>query len=72
MILVLITEVNGRHFRTESCQWISIQNVAPIYPKCAISQTTQNQRSISIERQYKAKQDLIQISKKTSYHSFII
>jgi len=35
----------------ESCQWISMQTVAPLYPKCAISQTVKSQRSISNEIQ---------------------
>jgi len=38
--------------------WISMQTVAPLYPKCAISQTMKSQRGINNEFQYKAKQDL--------------
>jgi len=36
------------------CQWISMQTVTPLYPKCAISQTVKSQRRISNELQYKA------------------
>jgi len=54
------------HFRmgAESCRWISVQTVAPLHSKCAISQTMKSQRSISNKVQYEAKQDLIWISKK--------
>jgi len=38
----------------ESCQWINMQTVAPLYPKCAISQTMNSQRNNSNELQYKA------------------
>jgi len=46
----------GDDFRVgaESCQWISMQTVAPLYPKSAISQTMKSQRSISTALQYKA------------------
>jgi len=45
----------GDDFRmgAESCQWISMQIVTPLYPKCAISQTVKSQRSINNELQYK-------------------
>jgi len=33
----------------ESCRWISMQTVAPLYPKCVISQIMKSQRSISNE-----------------------
>jgi len=58
----------GEDFRvdTESCRWISMQTVALLYPKCAISQTMNSQRSTRNELQYKPKQDLISISKKIS------
>jgi len=41
----------GDDFRmgAERCQWISMQTMAPLYPKCAISQTTKSRRSISNE-----------------------
>jgi len=39
----------------ESCRWISMQTVAPLYPKCAISQTM---KSINNKLKYIAKQDL--------------
>ena len=35
------------------------KSVTPLYPKCAISQTTDSQRSFRKELQYKAKQDLV-------------
>jgi len=41
-----------------------VQTLAPLYPKCALSQTTRSQRSISNELHYNAKQDLISVSKK--------
>jgi len=39
MILVVSMEVIGRdfHMGAESCRWISMQTVARLYPKCAIS-----------------------------------
>ena len=49
MILVVSTGVNGRDVRAESCRWISTQIVAPLYPKCAISQAMQSQASINNE-----------------------
>ena len=69
----LATSLNGWFcMGAESCQWISMQSVAPLYPKCAISQTMKIRRSISNELQYKAKQDLIQISKKISNEILVI
>ena len=72
MILVLSTGVNGDEFRmgAERCWWICVQTVAPLYPKCAISQsqTMNSQRSTSNELQYNVKVDLILILKKNSYY----
>jgi len=69
MILIVSTGVNGRDFRTESCLWISMQTVAPFYPKSAISQTMKSQgRSVL---QYNAKHDVILISKK-NFDIFVI
>jgi len=56
----------------ESCQWISMQTVAPLYPKFGISQTMKSQRSINNEHKYKAKEKLIQISKKISNDILVI
>jgi len=56
----------------QSCRWTSMQTVAPLHPKCAISQTMKSQRSISNKLQYKAKQDLIQISKKIYNEMLVI
>jgi len=56
----------------ENCRWISVQTVAPLYPKCAISPTMKSQKSISNELQCNAKQDLILISKKCSYYTVVI
>jgi len=54
----------------ERCRWISMQTVAPLYRKCAISQsqTMKSQRSISNELHYNAKIDLIAILKKNAYY----
>jgi len=41
----------------ESCRWISMQNVAPLYPEYAISQTMKSPRIIRNELQWQAKQD---------------
>jgi len=72
MILFLSTVVTGNDSRTgvERWQWISMQTVAPLHPKCAISQsqTMKSQRNISHELQYNAKIDLISILKKNSYY----
>ena len=51
----------------ERYQWISMQIVAPLYPKCAISQIMKSQKSISNEFQCNAKQNVTLISKKNSY-----
>jgi len=51
--------VNRRDFRPESCRWISMQTVAPFYPKCAISQTMKIQEKSVL--QCNAKQNLILI-----------
>ena len=56
----------------ESCRWISTQTVGPLYSKCAISQAMKNQRSISNELQYQAKQDLISSQKKISGDILVI
>jgi len=63
---------DGFHMGAESRQWINMQIVAPLYPKCAISQTTKNQKSISNELQYKAKQDVISISKNISTDTHVV
>jgi len=55
----------------ESCRWISMQTVAASYPNCAILQTMKSQISISNELQYNAMQDLILISTKSSYDTFL-
>jgi len=72
MILVLSTGVNGDGFRmgAERFRWISMQTVAPLYPKCAISQshTMKSQRRISHELQCNAKIDFISFLKKISYY----
>jgi len=47
-----------------SCRWISVQTVASVYSKCAISQIMKGQRSISNELQNQAKKDFILMSKK--------
>jgi len=62
------------HMSAESCRWISMQTVAPLYLRYAILQlqTMQSQRSISKELQYKAKLDLIQISKKNFIDILVI
>jgi len=56
----------GDDFRmgAESCRWISVQTVAPCYPKRAISQTIKSQRNISNMLQYNARQDLPQFRRK--------
>jgi len=38
-----------------SCHWISMQTIALLYPKCAISQAMKSERSISNELQYSAR-----------------
>jgi len=54
-------------FRAKCCRWISMQTVAPFYPKFAISQTKKSQgRSVL---QYSAEQDSILISKKFLFWS---
>jgi len=63
--------VNEDDSRTgvEMYRWISMQTVAPLYPKCAISQSqTMKSQSISNELQYNAKIDLIAILKNISYY----
>jgi len=65
MILIISTGMNGRVFRAESCRCISMETVAPFYPKCAISQTMKRQRRSVL--QCNAKQDLILISKKVFF-----
>ena len=76
LILVLCAAVNGVDFRmdAESYRWISMQTVAPLYPKCAISQshTMQSQRSISNELQHNAKIDLNLNVEKNSYDILVI
>jgi len=74
MILVVSTEWMGDDFRMgkEVFRWISVQTVASLYPKCAISQTTKSQRSIGNELQYKAMQELISISEKMSDDFLVI
>jgi len=56
----------------ESCQWTITPTVEPLYPVCAISQAMKNQRSISNELQYQAKQDLISSQKKISGDILVI
>jgi len=58
MILIVSPAVNGRDFRAESCRWISIQTVAPLYPKCAISQSMKSQGKISAPVQRQARFNL--------------
>ena len=72
--LVKKTSANGDDFLigAEIYRWISMQTAAPLYPKCAISQTMEIQRSINIELQYKAKQDLISVSEKIYCDIFVI
>jgi len=55
----------GDDFRMgpESCRWISMQTMAPLYLTCGTSQTMKSLRSISDELQCKARQNLISISK---------
>ena len=58
----------------ESCRWISIQTVALLYPKCALSQTMKSQRSISNNElqpptQREARVNLIVISKTFFWYS---
>jgi len=48
-----------------------MQTVAPLYPKCAISQIMKSQWS-SNELQYKAKEDFISISKYISSDIIVI
>jgi len=72
--LVKKTSANGDDFLigAEIYRWISMQTAAPLYPECAISQTMEIQRSINIELQYKAKQDLISVSEKIYCDIFVI
>ena len=37
MILIVCTGVNRKDFRTESCRWISMQTVAPLYQVCDVT-----------------------------------
>ena len=60
------------HMGAESCQRSSVQNVAPLHPKCKILQTMESHWSISNTLQYQAKQDLISISKKISNDVHVI
>ena len=58
----------------ESCRWISMQTVALLYPKCAISYTMKSQRSISNNElqpptQCHARVNLIVISKTFFWYS---
>jgi len=65
MIMNLSTGVKGRDFRAESCRWISVQTMAPFYPKCAISPKVcnftnhKNSTKISALVQYQARFILI-------------
>jgi len=50
--------------------WISMQTIALLYPKCAISQNMKNQeRSVLL---YETKQDSILISKKKIFDMLVI
>jgi len=48
---------------SESRRWISVQSAVPFYPQCAVSPIMKSQRSIGNEFQFKAKQDVILLSK---------
>jgi len=54
-------------FKRLACGIEDVTQYNTIVPKAAISQIMKSQRRISNELQYKAKQDLISISKKILY-----
>ena len=63
---------DGFRIRAKIYPWISVKTVAPLQPKCAFPQTMRSQRNLNDELQYKAKQDLISISKKFSNEILVI